>query len=127
MINKYMKIGILNSDMDEVTKDLQDILNLHFEEHESSYWGDYHVANISEKEKIRLVYNYVDEDWQEEDYKEFLLLLELNRLEEPEKIMKLLCERLTYLKPLYMQEVEARVSTKKYIYQNGGFILVDEY
>lgn len=117
----------MNDDIDIVTKDLQNILNLHFEKQESSYWGEYTAAQLSEKESIRLIYNYVDNDWQEEEFKEYPLLLELNRLKELEEIMFLLCDKLSYIIPLYLDEIEAKVSSKRYIYQNGQFKLVYEY
>lgn len=127
MINKYLKLGIMKNDIKNVTKDLENILNVKFEEHESSYWGEYNVANISEKEKVKITYNYVDEDWQEEEFKEYPLLLELNRMRDPEKMMGKLCESLDYITPLYLKVVEARVYTKKYYFINGRFELVDEY
>ncbi|MFP3885084.1 hypothetical protein U8V97_06405 [Priestia filamentosa] len=113
-INKYMTLGICKDNIHNITKDLQSILNVHFEEHESSYWGEYNVAILSEKENIRITYNYVDEDWQEEDFKQYPLLLKLNRVKEPEKIMNLLCSKLSYVTPLYLEEIEARVGRRKY-------------
>jgi hypothetical protein len=112
-INKYMTLGILKDNIHDITKDLQNILNVHFEEHESSYWGEYTVAILSERESIKLTYNYVDDDWQEE-FKQYPLLLKLNRVKEPEKMMNLLCSKLSYITPLYLEEIEARVGRRKY-------------
>ncbi|TKI54118.1 hypothetical protein E8L90_00860 [Brevibacillus antibioticus] len=113
--------------MELVSKDLQNLLNICFEEHESSYWGEYNVAHLSETESIRLVYNYIDDDWQEEEFKEFPLLLELNRILEPEKMMYFLCKNLSYISLLYMDEIDAKVSSRRYVIENGQFKLVYEH
>ncbi|RAS80059.1 hypothetical protein A4U60_15395 [Priestia endophytica] len=109
-----MTLGILKDNIHNITKDLQKILNVRFEEHESSYWGEYNVAILSEKANIRITYNYVDEDWQEEDFKQYPLLFKLNRVNEPEKIMNLICSKLSYVTPLYLEEIEARIGRRKY-------------
>jgi|GEM_PF-1236196 len=127
MTNRYLKFGISIDDMELVTKDLQKLLNICFEEHESSYWGEYNVAQLSESESIRLVYNYIDDDWQEEEFKEYPLLLELNRVNEPEKMLNLLCENLSYIFLLYMDEIDAKVSSRRYILENGKYKLVYEH
>ncbi|WP_213643453.1 hypothetical protein [Paenibacillus lautus] len=113
--------------MELVTKDLQNLLNICFEEHESSYWGEYNVAQLSETESIKLVYNYIDDDWQEEEFKEYPLLLELNRINEPEKMLYFLCENLSYIFLLYMDEIDAKVSSRRYALENGKFKLVYEH
>ncbi|MFW5436753.1 hypothetical protein [Paenibacillus apiarius] len=127
MTNRYLKFGISIDDMELVTKDLQNLLNICFEEHESSYWGEYNVAQLSETESIKLVYNYIDDDWQEEEFKEYPLLLELNRITEPEKMLYLLCENLSYIFLLYMDEIDAKVSSRRYVLENGKFKLVYEH
>lgn len=127
MINKYMKLGIIKNDMEIVTRDLENVLNVKFKVCESSYWGEYKIVNLSETERIKLVYNYIDDDWQEEEFKEYPLLLELNRLNDPEKVMKMLCDSHDYIKPLYLEEVEAKICTKKFYFRNGRFELVAKY
>lgn len=127
MTNRYLKFGISIDDMELVTKDLQNLLNICFEEHESSYWGEYNVAQLSETESIKLVYNYIDDDWQEEGFKEYPLLLELNRINEPEKMLYFLCENLSYIFLLYMDEIDAKVSSRRYVLENGKFKLVYEH
>lgn len=116
----------MKNDMENVTTDLENILNVKVEEHESSYWGEYKILNLTETGRIKITYNYIDDDWQEKEFKEYPLLLELNRLNDPEKIMKILCENFDYIKPLYLEEVETKVCTKKFYFQNGRFILIDE-
>ncbi|MFX3633291.1 MAG: hypothetical protein ACE3L7_30520 [Candidatus Pristimantibacillus sp.] len=127
MMNRYLKFGISIDDMKLVTNDLQNLLNICLEEHESSYWGEYNVAQLSETESIRLVYNYIDDDWQEEEFKEYPLLLELNRINEPEKMVYFLCEHLSYIFLLYMDEIDAKVSSRRYVLENGNFKLVYEH
>ncbi|MGG0824583.1 hypothetical protein ABE099_17110 [Paenibacillus turicensis] len=127
MTNKYLKFGIQNEDMQLVTEELQKILNISFEEHESSYWGEYNIAKLSKSESIRLIYNnYMDDDWQEEDFKQYPLLLEFNGINEPEKMLYLLCENLPYISLLYMDEFDGDDSFKRYIFENGEFVLDQE-
>ncbi|BFH13033.1 hypothetical protein WJ0W_002614 [Paenibacillus melissococcoides] len=127
MTNRYLKFGISIDDMELVSRDLQNLLNIRFEEHESSYWGEYCLAQLSETESIRLIYYYIDDDWQEEEFKEYPLLLEFNRINEPEQILFFLCDNLSYIFPLYMDEIEAKVSSKRYTFQNGKFKLEYEH
>lgn len=126
-MNRYLKFGISINDTKLVTKDLQNLLHICFEEHESSYWGEYHVAQLSETESIRLIDNFIDDDWQEEEFKEYPLLLELNRVNEPEKLLHLLCENLPYISLLYLDEIDAKVSSRRYVLENGNFKLIHEH
>lgn len=126
-MNKNVKLGIPFDDIDAVTKDIEKMLHIQFTEHESSYWGIYNLAKLSETENIRILYNFVDDDWQEEDHKDLSILIELNRLNEPEKIVKLLSENLPYIVPLYLEEVESRKFIRRYKYEDGLFKLDYEY
>lgn len=127
MIKKYIKIGITLDDIDKVTNDLEKLLEINFTKHESSYWGIYNLAKLSEFENIKLGYNYVDDDWREEDHKDCLLILELNNLQFPEKMMELICENLSYSVPLYIKVIDPDLSTKKYNIENGQLKLVYEH
>ncbi|MGN7942141.1 hypothetical protein [Virgibacillus sp. 6R] len=126
-MEKYVKIGIKQDDIDKVTNDVEALLNVRFTKHESSYWGLYNLVQLSESEEIKLGYNYVDDDWREEDYKDCPLILELNNLQQPEEIVDLLCDNLPYAIPLYMRVITPGVSLKKYIFENGHTKLVYEY
>lgn len=126
MMNKYILLGATRDDLDAVTKDVQNLLDIPFTEHESSYWGMYNLARLSDSERIKIGYNFVDGDWQQEEFQHCPLLIELNALEEPEKTMRFLCDHLTYLVPIHMKEIEGRRS-RKYAFENGQPKLVDEY
>lgn len=125
--NKYVKLGVLIDDLEAVTEEIKNLLKIPFSHHESDYWGLYNLAEIEEKGTIRIVNNFVDEDWQVEDRKDCPLLIELNRLHEPEKITKMICENLSYIVPLHMEEIEPGEYIRKYIFADGQPKLVDEY
>ncbi|MBA4536576.1 hypothetical protein H1Z61_05280 [Bacillus aquiflavi] len=104
MNNKYIKLGVTIDDLDAVTNDLENLLHIQFAKHDSSYWGIYNKVMLSDSEEMRLGFNFVDEDWREEEHKDCPLILELNRLKQPEKMVKFLCEHLPYLIPLKMKD-----------------------
>lgn len=127
-MGKYIKLGVPFDDIDLVTEDIQKLLQLTFTYHESGYWGIYNSAQISESESIRILYNFVDDDWQEEDHKDCLILIELNQLTELEKMMKFLCENLSYLVPIHFSEVEYGKFSRTYTFEEDGSLkLVHEY
>lgn len=126
-MEKYVKIGIKQDDIDKVTNDVEALLNVRFTKHESSYWGIYNLVLLSESEEIKLGYNYVDDDWREEDYKDCPLILELNNLQQPEEIVDVLCNNLSYVTPLYMRVINPGVSLRNYIFENGFTKLVFEH
>jgi len=126
-MEKYVKIGMKQDDIEKVTNDVEALLNVRFTKYESSYWGIYNLVHLSESEEIKLGYNYVDDDWREEEYKDCPLILELNNLQQPEEMVNLLCDKLSYAIPLYMRVITPGVSLKKYIFDNGQTKLVFEY
>lgn len=54
------------------------------------------------------------------------LLLELNGINEPEKMLSLLCENLPYICLLYMDEIDGDDTLKRYIFENGKIIIDHE-
>lgn len=126
-MEKYVKIGIKQDDIDKVTNDVEALLKVRFTKHESSYWGLYNLVQLSESEEIKLGYNYVDDDWREEDYKDCPLILELNNLQQPEEMVDVLCNNLSYVIPLYMRVINPGVSLRNYIFENGFTKLVFEH
>ncbi|CAH1199317.1 hypothetical protein PAECIP111893_01310 [Paenibacillus plantiphilus] len=127
MTEKYIKLGATIDDIDKVTNDLRNLLQINFSEHESSYWGIYNLAKLSDSEEIKLGFNYVDDDWREEDHTDCPLILELNCLQQAEETMNLLCDKLSYLVPLYMKEIDSEISSKKYIFEKSQPKLVYEH
>ncbi|PAD66435.1 hypothetical protein CHH83_24045 [Bacillus sp. 7586-K] len=126
-MKKYVKIGIKIDDLDRVTNDLEELLGVNFTKHESSYWGLYNLVHLSESENIKIGYNFVDDDWREEDYKDCPLILELNNLKQPEEMVDIVCNNLSYVIPLYMRVINPGVSFKDYIFENGYTKLVYEH
>lgn len=125
MTKIYEKFGIETESLDVVKNDLEEILKIKFDEHESSYWDVYYLAKLGEETNLKIVKNFVDDDWQEEDHKDCPLLLEINKSKE-EIFDLLLGSSLPYLKHLYRSEIEPKKTSKKYKIVNGEFVLISE-
>jgi len=126
MSNRYVTLGISNSDIKSVKAKLEDILEITFEERESSYKGKYFHCKLTDSQKIELGSNFEDGDWKEDKYKDYQLLLELsclkNTAEVTSKILQNI-DRSIFIKAL---EIQAGVSLKIYDFINGDFELVSE-
>ncbi|MFS0881805.1 hypothetical protein [Metabacillus niabensis] len=127
MIKNFIVLGVKTNNIDEVTNDLEELLQIKFTKHESSYWGIYNLAMISNSADIKLGYNYVDEDWREEEHKDCPLLLELNNLQQSEETMNVICRKLPYVIPLTITVIEPNISSRKYKFIDGEAKLVYEH
>jgi len=127
MIKNFIVLGVKTNNIDEVTNDLEELLQIKFTKHESSYWGIYNLAKISKSADIKLGYNYVDEDWREEEHKDCPLLLELNNLQQSEETMNVICRKLPYVIPLTITVIEPDISLRKYKFIDGEVKLVYEH
>lgn len=127
MIKNFIVLGVKTNNIDEVTNDLEELLQIKFTKHESSYWGIYNLAMISKSADIKLGYNYVDEDWREEEHKDCPLLLELNNLQQSEETMNVICRKLPYIIPLTITVIEPNISSRKYKFIDGEAKLVYEH
>ena len=124
----YITIGILNDDI-ELTKDILESLfstSTSFEEHESDYWGEYIITKLSTSEEIKVGYNYIDDDWREEDYKQCPLLIELINPQNPEEITKCICDNFRNAIPIRMRKIEPNSYVKNYIFKYGKFCVISE-
>ena len=75
--------GVTKEDIDEVAVVLSKTLNITFNPHENSTWGDYYLFHSEDwKEKIYLQKNLgEDEDgdvWRRPEFKQYPLLIEVN-------------------------------------------------
>lgn len=127
MIKNFIVLGVKTNNIDEVTNDLEELLQIKFTKHESSYWGIYNLAKISKSSDIKLGYNYVDEDWREEEHKDCPLLVELNNLQQSEETMNVICRKLPYIIPLTITVIEPDISSRKYKFIDGEAKLVYEH
>ncbi|MDQ0227321.1 hypothetical protein [Metabacillus niabensis] len=127
MIKNFIVLGVKTNNIDEVTNDLEELLQIKFTIHESSYWGIYNLAKISKSSDIKLGYNYVDEDWREEEHKDCPLLVELNNLQQSEETMNVICRKLPYIIPLTITVIEPNISSRKYKFIDGEAKLVYEH
>lgn len=126
MPNIYITIGILNDDI-KLTKDiLESLFSTSFEEHESDYWGEYIITKLSTSEEIKVGYNYIDDDWREEDYKQCPLLIELINPQNPEEITKCICDNFRDAIPIRMMEIEPNSYVKNYIFKDGKFCMISK-
>lgn len=87
--------GILQSDIDELAKIIEQIFDIALTPHESSFLGEYYrypnYPTSKLEESFSLQPNYVpaQEDWIEEDYKQYPWLL-YSRTQRPDKIIEIL-------------------------------------
>lgn len=126
MINVYVTYAVASSDLYVVRDDLERVLQVHFDLHDSSYWGEYFLAKLPDSQKIKIGFNYVDEDWREEEYKEYPILLELNRLKNLEEVMDKINSHFDYLIPIRKEEIESGNFVKSYIFVDGKPTLISE-
>lgn len=100
-------------------------LGLTFECHESDFWGEYFLAESENFGNFRLIQNYHAGEWQQEDFPEYPWLLEANDVKNIGPLMSILTE-VEGVRFLFRSEVEAKKWIRRYVYQNGGFILTNE-
>ncbi|MBA2285160.1 MAG: hypothetical protein H0W02_06745 [Ktedonobacteraceae bacterium] len=81
MADVFDLYGILDTDIDAVAATLASALEVAFNPHDSSYWGEYYLAHTEDyKEKLSLKENFnkMEEDWNEPEFKDYPLILEAN-------------------------------------------------
>lgn len=126
MSNRYVKIGIKCEDLQKTRIILEDILGIQFIEHESSYTGIYYLCKLSDSQNIQLVNNFQDGDWTEEKYNNCPLIVELNYLKEPEKVVSKILNNVEEAIFIKAHEIETGVSLKVFDWADGQFKLIRE-
>lgn len=123
----FEEILIKENDMNYVKNRLEKLLKIKFEEHESSYLGIYYISRSKENiDSIKIVNNFVDEDWQYEEYKDCPIIISLNKVEDEDNVLKKIILNENFVKKVLISEVETGKYTREYIYENGKRILVSE-
>ncbi|MGA8942681.1 MAG: hypothetical protein WB502_08175 [Thermoactinomyces sp.] len=126
----YIVYGVACDELSTVKSDLEKVLNVEFELHESSYWGEYYIRRLPDFGEIRVGYNYVDEDWRERNFREYPVLIELNELENLQEVMKAIKEKLPYAKLIRKKELvpkgKSRIKRKEYLFINDKPLLISE-
>jgi hypothetical protein len=72
--------GITDTDLDTAAQILPNAIEMPFEPHDSSYWGEYYCTqseNYEEEFILKDNYNQMEEDWNELDFQQYPLLLEV--------------------------------------------------
>lgn len=123
-MNIYFIYGAETRNIDLVKNDLERILNVKFELHKSTYWGEYYLAKVSEDQSIRITYNYVDEDWQENEFKNLPVLIELNQLTSLSEVVNKIDQELQYARPLRKMVYIPKEKIREYIFKDGQYVLV---
>lgn len=124
-MNVYDHYGVERQDVDDVVRLLGGTLKVCFLPHESGFWGEYYLAESEDGTSYRLIRNFSDDEWQEEDFKECVWLLEANEAAEPDVLMVLL-SGMEEIKFLYRSEVEEGSWMRRYVLVDGKLEMIRE-
>lgn len=121
----FQKLLLLESDILHVKDILEKLLNVRFNEHESSYLGIYYISDdIAEIGDIEIKNNYIDEGWQEDEFKDCPIIIHINEVQDNDKILDSIIEKLEKsIKAVFISDVQNKYF-KKYLYLKGDKILV---
>jgi hypothetical protein len=126
MLNKSITIGIANPDMKKVKDELESLLNIKLEEHESSYLGRYFTSKMLGAEEFELSNNFIDEDWSEANFKDYILLLRFNASQQPEKITDTILNNVNNSVFIKALETKTGEYLKVYDFIDGQFVKIRE-
>ena len=116
----YDLYGIDETDGETTRHLVTELLKIDFQLHESSYWGEYFRSKW-EGNSYRIISNFHDGVWQEEDHKNFTWLLEVNDVEHPHAIFDAVATAASSIVFLHRTEVEEKISSCRYVYRDGEF------
>lgn len=126
MCNKYVTIGIGNSDIHYIKYELEKVLQISFHEHESSYKGIYFLCKLFDSEKIELGSNFQDGAWREEEHKECSLLLEISGFKNVEEVINKILQNISSSYFIKAIEVKTGIGLRVYNFENRKFKLISE-
>ena len=121
----YDLYGISLKDGDVACSIISQALKICFNPHVGDFWGEYFLAGLGEIGTYRLVQNFRDGEWEEEEYKGYPWLLEVNGLENSDEIFHLL-SKISEAVFLYRSEVESKRWSRRYLYKDGNFLMTHE-
>ena len=82
-----------------------DALGVHFEDHDSLYWGDCKVATVgAETFRVFSNYNVFENEWFENENRDCAVLLYIEATERADEIRQRLMERLPTITPLRREQ-----------------------
>jgi len=126
---KMTNINILikERDMKKIQSTLEQLLDIQFENRESSYWGEYCICKkLNTMKSIQIQYNYVDEDWQFEEFKDCPIVVNLNDILEGDDSFRKILDNVNSIERVFINEVKYNAYHRKYIYQDGRKELIWE-
>jgi len=106
-MKSYIIYGVAEEQGDEFRSRLNETLGVVLVAHESSYRGVYYRAGSTGEEHIILQPNYLsqDDEWIDEEHKEYPLLLYVNETLRPDELDKLLSGKIPSLTKLKREDL----------------------
>jgi hypothetical protein len=117
--------GVSANDVTTLVARIASFLNISFQAHESTFWGEYFSAHLDGGGSVRVLPNFHDGDWRDEEFKQYNTLVEVNEAPCPDDIKGTL-EKIGGIAFLYRSEVEERKSIRRYKCRDGLFYLSEE-
>jgi hypothetical protein len=103
----YDLYGIKESDLDRAKVMVEQLLGITLEPHQSAYLGSYFRWGRPYGKEIILQsnFNQAEEDWSEGDFKDFPLLLYVNKHETPDLLQRTTLREATEIEHLRREEI----------------------
>lgn len=123
----FVEILVCEKKMSNVRLALEKKLKLKFEIHESDYWGIYYLCKkVAGMDSIKIMNNFVDGDWQQPDFQNCPIIIYLNNVHDNDNILKEIIAGFDMAEKVYIYEKVKEDYNRKYIFENGKRILVEE-
>lgn len=125
MITEYILLktdNILN-----IKELVESLVSGRFEFHESDYWGEYFIIkDIGNIKNIRIMHNYVDDNWQFEEDTDCDVVVEIENTEYEQSLVKRLEKSIKeYIKVVYIIEISDN-KIRKYKIKDGDVLKIFE-
>lgn len=116
-MNIYESVLIYENDIEKVRKKVQQILNLDFILHESNYYGMYYLCKTSELiDEIKIMRNYIDDDWQFIDDKDCPIVIQFDKVKNNVEYLDIIYKKMkNYIKKIIISEIDEQ-EYREYIY-----------
>ena len=126
-MNIYDVYGFKKNHIVDILRNLQFIFDIDFEGHTSDYFGNYYLAKISNNCKYKLSHNYVMNQWLEEDFKDYEVLLYVDCSPNPDFILRTILNQFEDSWLLTRTEIIPKKFARVYQYNsNQKFELLSE-
>lgn len=124
----YLTLGFKSTSINKVKENTEETLSINWSKHSSDYLGgDYYKGSCGGGESFRLLHNHICEDeYIEDEFRDFPLLLEINNTSNSIEIASKLCD--TNTPPFFLKRIaidEKRLSYE-YRYVDGEEVLIEK-